>query len=167
MESVLIWCGLNAEQDALEKSLGDLCFSIQGSTPDDKKVEYEERWRNGERPILTTKVKCFAFGMNWQHCNKMSFVGLSDSFEEYYQAVRRCWSFGQDKPVDVYIVISEAEGALKSNVERKQRDAERMKDELIKHTKDILKADIHSTIRMSDEYNANKIMEVPTWLISM
>jgi len=167
MDSILIWCGLNVEQDTLEKALGDKCFSIQGSTPDDKKVEFEERWRNGERPVLITKSRCFGWGMNWQHCSKMIFIGLSDSFEEYYQAVRRCWRFGQTDPVDVYIIISDAEGAVRANIERKQKDAERMKEELVKHTRDILSAEIHSTVKISDSYKTNMRMEIPSWLKSM
>ena len=104
--------------------------------------------------------------MNWQQCSKMIFVGLSDSFESYYQAVRRCWRFGQEKPVDVYIVTSDAEGCVKDNIERKQRDAERMTSELVRFTKDILSADLHHTVRMSEEYRAFERMEIPEWLLT-
>lgn len=166
MEQTLIWCDLNDEQNELERILGDLAFSIQGSTPERLKIDYERRWREGERPILITKPKCFGFGLNWQQCSKMIFVGLSDSFEAYYQAVRRCWRFGQENPVDVYIIISDAEGAVKSNIERKQADAERMTKELVRFTKDILAAEIHKTVRMSESYFAVEKMEVPGWLIS-
>ena len=96
----------------------------------------------------------------------MIFVGLSDSFEAYYQAVRRCWRFGQTKPVDVYIIISDAEGCVKDNIERKQRDAQRMTSELVKFTKDILSAEIHHTVRMSESYIACDKMEVPEWLLT-
>ena len=88
------------------------------------------------------------------------FVGLSDSFEAYYQAVHRCWRFGQKSPVDVYIVISDAEGCAKENIERKQRDAERMTSELVRFTKNILAADLHHTVRMSESYYALE-REVP------
>ena len=166
MEQTLIWCDLNSEQDALEEELGDLAFSIRGSTPNEIKEDYMIRWANKERPILITKVKCCGFGMNWQQCNKMIFVGLSDSFEAYYQAVRRCWRFGQTKPVDVYIIISDAEGCVKDNIERKQKDAQRMTSELVKFTKDILSAEIHHTVRMSESYIACDKMEVPEWLLT-
>ena len=165
MEQVLIWCELNAEQDALAEILGDLAFSIQGSTPDNLKCDYEKRWREKERPILITKPKCFGFGLNWQQCNNMIFVGLSDSFEAYYQAMRRCWRFGQTKPVNVYIVISDAEGAVKANLERKQKDAERMTSELVKFTKDILAKNIRNTVRLSDTYFALERIEMPKWIL--
>ena len=102
--------------------------------------------------------------MNWQQCHEMIFVGLSDSFEAYYQSVRRCWRFGQTKPVTVHIVISDAEGCVKDNVERKQSDAKRLTAELVRHTKEILKAEIQKTTRMSETYITAERMEVPAWL---
>lgn len=164
MNSVLIWCDLNAEQDKLEELLGDNAFSIRGSTPDELKLDFEKRWRLKERPILITKPACFQFGMNWQHCSREIFVGLSDSFEAYYQAVRRCWRFGQTMPVDVYIVISEAEGAVKANIERKQADAIRLTQELVKYTKDILQSDVRHTTRITETYFTNERMDIPTWM---
>jgi tRNA(Glu) U13 pseudouridine synthase TruD len=78
--------------------------------------------------------------------------------------VRRCWRFGQKQPVDVHIIISDAEGAVKANIERKQKEAETLTKELVKHTKDILMADIKSTRRMTETYYATEKMVVPTWL---
>ena len=112
MDKWIIWCDLNDEQDLLEKMYGDKCLSIRGSTPDDKKIEYERRWREEDTPILITKASMFGHGLNWQHCSNMIFVGLSDSYEQLYQAIRRCWRLGQTKPVNVYIITSEAEGAV-------------------------------------------------------
>jgi replicative DNA helicase Mcm len=91
-------------------------------------------------------------------------VVSGNSFESYYQAVRRCWRYGQTKPVDVYIVVSEAEGAVKANIERKQKDAERMTDELIGYTREFLKNDLHATTKQTTEYFAFEDMEVPEWL---
>lgn len=166
MEQTIIWCGLNAEHDYLEKALGDLAFSIRGDTPTDLKVEYEERWRSGERPILITKVQCCGYGLNWQHCHNMIFVGLSDSYEMMYQAVRRCWRFGQTQTVNVHIVTSEAEGAVKENIERKERQAERMTAEMVRHTKDILEQEIRGTIKVSIPYDPQMRMVLPEWLRS-
>lgn len=164
MEQTLIWCDLNAEQDRLEELLGDLCFSVRGSTPYDLKEDYVTRWTNGERPVLISKPSVCGYGMNWQQCNTMIFVGLSDSFEAYYQAVRRCWRFGQKRPVKVYIIISEAEGCVKQNIERKQADAQRMTKELVKFTKDILSAEIRHTSRMIENYITVERMEMPAWI---
>ncbi len=162
-QQTVIWCGLNAEQDALDTELGDMCFSVQGSTAEEKKVEYERRWREDERPIFVTKPACFSFGMNWQQCHNMIFVGLSDSYEEYYQAVRRCWRFGQDHPVDVYIIISKNEGCVKANIERKEADSNKMKQEMVKYTKDITKKELQKTCRLSTPYNPKFDMMLPQW----
>ena len=104
--------------------------------------------------------------MNWQNCRNMIFVGLSDSYEMLYQAIRRCWRFGQTKPVNVYMVISEQEGAVKANVERKEADYERMFYEMVKFTQDMLTNEVHGTIRMVEGYRAEKQMIIPEWLRS-
>lgn len=165
-EQYVVWCGLNREHDELERQLGDLAFSIRGETPNDLKVEYERRWREGERPVLITKPKCCGYGLNWQHCHNEIFVGLSDSWEEVYQATRRCWRFGQEYPVDVHIITSEAEGAVKDNIDRKEKQAALMTKEMVAHTKEILEEEIRGTVRISIPYNPKMDMELPEWLIS-
>ena len=102
--------------------------------------------------------------MNWQHCSKMAFVGLSDSFEQYFQAVRRCWRFGQVRPVDVHVIIAETEGAVVKNIKRKEEDAERMLAAMVDYTKEITKKNIKSTSRDTTEYVAGKPMKIPPWL---
>ena len=165
-EQVLVWCDLNDESSALTDVI-DGAVEVRGS----QSAEYKERAMNGfttgENRVLVSKPSIAGWGMNWQQCSKMIFVGLSDSFEAYYQAVRRCWRFGQKKPVDVYIVISDAEGCVKENIERKQRDAERMTSELVRFTKNILAADLHHTVRMSESYYALERMEIPEWLLKI
>ena len=134
----LIWCGLNAEQDALAAAFGDDCVSIQGKTPWDRKLELELAWREGHVRVLVTKPDVYAYGMNWQHCSRMAFVGLSDSYETYYQAIRRCWRYGQARAVRVHIVLSALEGQIATNVRRKEADAVRFTGELVAqmHTAD-------------------------------
>lgn len=164
-DQVLVWCDLNAESEALAGSIVGAVEVSGGDT-----IAYKESammgFTAGEHRALVSKPKIAGWGMNWQNCHKIIFVGLSDSFEAYYQAIRRCWRFGQKLPVDVYIVISDAEGCVKDNIARKQADAERMTAELVKFTKDILAAEIHSTVRMSEDYYALEKMEVPEWLQS-
>lgn len=164
-EQVLVWCDLNAESESLTKAI-EGAVEVKGA----HNLAYKENAMNGftdgENRVLVSKPSIAGWGMNWQQCSKMIFVGLSDSFEAYYQAVRRCWRFGQEKPVDVYIVISDAEGAVKMNIERKQKDAERMTAELVKHTKTILSAEIHQTARISESYITVEKMEVPEWLVA-
>ena len=164
-EQVLVWCDLNAESEALTSAING-AVEVKGSNTADHKESAMNGFTDGTNRVLVSKPSIAGWGMNWQQCNKMIFVGLSDSFEAYYQAVRRCWRFGQTKPVDVYIIISDAEGCVKDNIERKQRDAQRMTSELVKFTKDILSAEIHHTVRMSESYIACDKMEVPEWLLT-
>ena len=101
--------------------------------------------------------------MNWQNCHNMIFVGLSDSFEAYYQAVRRCWRFGQERDVNVYIIISAKEGAVKANIERKSAENEALKQNLIELTKDITRRELTATCRISTEYKPALSMILPKW----
>lgn len=163
-EQVLVWCDLNAESAALSEAING-AVEVAGSHTLTYKENAMNGFSTGDNRVLVSKPSIAGWGMNWQQCSKMIFVGLSDSFEAYYQAVRRCWRFGQVNPVNVYIVISDAEGAVKMNIERKQRDAERMTSELVKFTKDILSAEIHQTVRISETYITTERMIIPEWLI--
>jgi SNF2 family DNA or RNA helicase len=88
----------------------------------------------GKIKCLVTKPKIAGIGMNWQNCNKMIFVGLSDSWEQLYQATRRVWRFGQTQPVDVYIIIDEREGKVLQNIQRKDRQAKHMIKSMVENT---------------------------------
>ena len=163
-EKWLIWCNLNAEQDALAKLFKGRCVSIDGRTPNDDKIRMEEEWRDGDVPILISKPVCFGYGMNWQHCSKMAFVGLSDSFEQVYQAIRRCWRFGQENPVDVYFITAETEGAVVRNIERKEMEFNNMLQGMIGATQELTKKNLQGTQRQADEYNPTVEMKLPDWL---
>jgi len=91
---------------------------------------------------------------------------MDNSFERYYQAVRREWRFGQTKPVDVYIITSDLEGAVKANIERKEHDAEQMIQEMARYTKDLTRRNVKGTVREQTEYNPDKKMIIPEWLRS-
>lgn len=159
----IIWCELNKEQDRIAELLGSDCVSIQGSTPNKKKIEYLDKWRNEDVPVLITKPKCFGYGLNLQNCHNMAFVGLSDSYEQYYQAIRRCWRFGQEYPVNVYIIISAKEGCVKENIERKEKDFLKMQAEMTELTKEITKKELQSTCRISTPYEPHQTMKLPNW----
>ncbi|NLS84166.1 MAG: DEAD/DEAH box helicase [Ruminococcaceae bacterium] len=161
----LVWCDLNAESMALAASIDGAC-EVTGSDAPDAKVKAMNGFTDGVVRCIVSKPKIAGWGMNWQNCNEVVFVGLSDSFEAYYQAVRRCWRFGQTKPVNVHIVISDAEGAVKANIERKQRDAQNLTKQLVQHTKDILKADIQQTRRITESYYARVPLRIPQWIRS-
>ena len=164
-EQVLVWCDLNAESKALTAAIRD-AVEVEGSMALEDKEKGITGFLRGENRVLVSKPSIAGFGINAQNAHIEIFVGLSDSFEAYYQAVRRCWRFGQDKPVDVHIIISDAEGAVKENIQRKQRDAERMTDELIAFTKEFIQSDLKQTKRDVDEYYAFEEMEVPEWMKS-
>ncbi len=162
---VLAWCELNDEQDALEKALGAQCYSIAGKDPDDVKELAVAGWLDGKRKAMISKASIFGFGLNFQQCSKIIFVGATNSYEAYYQAVRRCWRFGQDRQVDVHIVYSEAEGRVLENLERKQLAAENMGVEMSKRVSAILREELtKESTRMTDDYDPKVEMKVPDWL---
>ena len=164
-KQVLVWCDLNDESKALANAING-AVEVRGDHSPLYKVESMNGFTEGKVKSLVSKPKIAGWGMNWQNCDTVIFVGLSDSFEAFYQAVRRCWRFGQVNPVDVHIIISEAEGCVKANIERKQADAERMTSELVKFTKDILTAEIRHTTRITESYVPTEIMILPNWLRS-
>jgi hypothetical protein len=102
--------------------------------------------------------------MNWQHCSRMVFVGLTDSFEQVYQAIRRCWRFGQTRPVDVYFIASELEGAVVANLRRKEQAFDTMLDAMSGHMRDLMREQIFAGRIASDTYNPTIQMMVPGWL---
>lgn len=131
-EPWLIWCNLNSESDALAKAIPD-AVEIRGSDSDEKKEKAMDDFLEGKVRVLISKPTICGFGMNFQHCNNMAFVGLTDSYEQLYQAVRRCWRFGQDKPVTVHLICAETEGFTLENIKRKDADAERMYKMLVEN----------------------------------
>lgn len=162
IESWLVWCDLNDEAAMLNKLIAG-SVNVQGSDTPEYKSGSMLDFAEGRLKCLITKPKIAGYGMNWQKCRSMIFVGLSDSFEAYYQAVRRCWRFGQKSDVEVYVIISAREGAVKENIERKQAENERMKEHLIELTRDITKRELTTLCRVSTEYNAALEMELPCW----
>ncbi|MBQ5881082.1 MAG: hypothetical protein IIW61_05685, partial [Bacteroidaceae bacterium] len=161
----LVWCDLNAEAEKLT-SVIEGAVEIRGTNTPDEKAERLNGFSTGRIKRLVTKPSIAGFGINWQNCNHMIFVGLSDSFEMLYQAIRRCWRFGQEKTVYVHIVCSEAEGAVKANIDRKERLAAMMTQEMVKHTKEILEEEIKGTVRITIPYNPQVEMTVPEWMVS-
>jgi len=162
-EQWLVWCDLNAESEALTKAIHD-AVEVKGNDKNEHKADAMLGFANSDIRCLVSKPSICGFGMNFQNCSNMIFVGLSDSYEQFYQAVRRCWRFGQESEVNAHIVISEREGLVKANIERKEADAERMADEMVKHTQAILTGEIRGTTREVTEYEARQQMILPEWL---
>jgi len=162
----IVWCNLDCEQRALEKVFGDLCFSIYGGLEEEEREFRLRRWMSFERPILIGKPSMMGYGLNLQCCSNMAFVGLSDSYEQYYQALRRCYRFGQTREVNAHLVISNLEGAVLANLKRKDADATRMAGQMVKHMAAISSQEIRGVKRNQATYEAKKQIEIPQWLNS-
>ena len=162
-EQWLVWCDLNAEADELKRIIPG-AVEVRGTDDPDYKAKMLNGFTVGGVQIMISKPSIAGFGLNWQNCHNVIFVGLSDSFEMMYQAIRRCWRFGQKHDVDVHIITSEAEGAVKDNIDRKEKQAALMTAEMVKHTQQILEQDIRGTVRISIPYNPKIEMEIPEWL---
>jgi len=142
-ESWIAWCGLNTESEGLARTLPN-SVEISGSDSYAEKVAGIQSFLNGTSKILITKPKIAGFGLNLQMCSHMAFVGLSDSYETYYQCIRRCWRFGQTKPVDVHIVVSDAERGIVENVRQKEAKADAMAQGLLAHMRDFEREELAS-----------------------
>lgn len=135
-EPFLVWCNLNDESAGLKSAIPG-AVEVKGADSNDHKEKAMLGFTAGDVRCLVTKPSIAGFGMNWQHCNNMAFVGLSDSYEQFYQAVRRCWRFGQKNPVNVYVITAETEGAVVANIKRKEADAMKMAENMVEHMKDL------------------------------
>lgn len=157
------WCNLNAESEALVKAIPG-AVETKGSDSDDVKERKLNDFSEGRTRVLVTKPGVAGFGMNWQHCADTGFVGLNDSFEQVYQAIRRFWRFGQSKPVTVHFIAAETEGAVVSNLRRKESDAERMAAAMVLHMADLSAENITGTMRVVPDYNPTQPVVLPEWL---
>lgn len=128
----IVWCGLNDESAAVAEAV-DGAVEVCGADSHVEKVSAVEAFVRGDVRVLVSKVRIAGYGMNFQNCHQMVFVGIGDSFEQYYQAIRRCWRFGQSKPVDVFIVVSDAERAVVENVRKKERRHSDLASSLMQH----------------------------------
>lgn len=152
-DHAVAWCHLNAEGDTLTRLI-DGAVQISGSDSPDAKEEALLAFSRGEIRVLVTKAVIGAWGLNWQHCNRMTFFP-SHSYEQWYQAVRRCWRFGQTRPVTVDLVTTEGSTNAMRNLERKAAQADRMFTELVAHMVDALE------VARGELYE--QPIEVPAW----
>jgi hypothetical protein len=162
-EPWLIWCNLNSEADAIERLL-PTSLQVAGRHDVEIKVSRLLGFKEGRPLILISKPSLAGHGMNWQHCSRMVFVGLTDSFEQVYQAVRRSWRFGQTRPVDVYFIASELDGAVVANLRRKELAFDVMLDAMSDHMRDLMREQVVGGRNASAAYNPTLKMKVPTWL---
>ena len=162
----LVWCNLNSESEALKRAIHG-AVEIKGSDSQEHKERSMIGFADGSIRVLVTKPSIAGFGMNWQHCAQMAFVGLSDSYEQYYQAVRRCWRFGQTKTVDCYVITSSIEGAVVANIKRKEAEAMQMAEEMTANMRDLNAEDLHGqTARTKTEYE-REIIGAEGWTLNL
>lgn len=150
-EPWLIWCHLNDEAETLHRMIPD-SVNVQGSDKPEYKTEQMMKFSNGELRVLISKPKICGFGMNWQHCARMAFVGLDDSFEKFYQAVRRCYRFGQTRNVDVHLFVAESEGQILANLKRKENQHHEMSNNMVNHMKDIMNIELSGSTKITNNY---------------
>lgn len=164
IEPWCIWCNLNSEQDALAKAFGRLAFSVSGAMDDGQKEAAIQGWLAGARPVLISKPSIIGFGMNFQHCRNTVFVGLNDSWEQFYQAIRRFWRFGQTRPVNAHLIVAETEGATVANLRRKEADADRMAANMVAHMADLSSAHVRGAARTVATYAPRQPITLPSFL---
>jgi len=150
-EPWLIWCHLNDEAELLAELIPG-AVNVQGSDKAEYKADQMMKFSSGELRVLISKPKICGFGMNWQHCARMAFVGLDDSFEKFYQAVRRCYRFGQKRNVMVHMFTAENEGQILANLKRKEVQHHEMSANMIEHMKDIMNKELAGQENIVDEY---------------
>lgn len=158
-EQWLIWCDLNKESEALARAITD-SLEIQGSDTPEHKEEAIAQFRAGSLRVLVSKPSIFGFGVNLQHCSNMAFVGLSDSYEAMYQAIRRCYRFGQENTVNVHVITAETEGAVVRNIQRKEQQSKEMFDELVKEMSEF--TEVTGQVRDEMEYTTD-LTEGKNW----
>jgi hypothetical protein len=154
-DQVLVWCEMNDEGDQLLDAITD-AEQVAGADDDECKSSRMLGFSAGKHRVLITKPKIAGFGMNWQNCNQMIFVGLSHSYEQFYQAVRRCYRFGQKRPVTVHVITTDVEQEVLTNIKRKQQDADAMSVGMVEHMSAITTQEINGTERQSEEYKTTK-----------
>ena len=162
-QPVLVWCELNDEADAITKAIPG-AVQVRGADDHETKADRLLGFADGRYRVLVTKPSIAGFGMNWQHCAQMIFAGVSHSYEQTYQAIRRCWRFGQSRPVDVHVIRAETEGAIVANLRRKEADAARMAESMAEQMIGVMRAEISSAKREQNDYNPSVRMTVPAWL---
>lgn len=151
-EPWLIWCHLNDEAEMLQQLIPG-SVNVQGSDKPEDKAARMMDFSHGNLRVLISKPKICGFGMNWQHCARMAFVGLDDSFEKFYQAVRRCYRFGQKRNVLVHLFTAENEGQILQNLKRKELQHHEMSEKMIAHMKDIMNTELQGQVNIIDEYS--------------
>lgn len=156
------WCNLNAEAELAAKRMG--AVNLHGGLSDTEKERIILEFQDGNIKRLVTKASIAGFGVNWQCCHQTGFIGLNDSWEQFYQAIRRFWRFGQTEAVDAHLVVSELEGATVANIRRKEADADRMAAAMVHHMADLSSVAVRGAKRDRPDYAPTVPVQLPAFL---
>lgn len=159
----LVWCNYNDESEALKRAI-DGAYEVKGSDTEQHKENGMIGFADGSVNVLVSKPSICGFGMNWQNCHQMIFCGLSDSYEQFYQAIRRCYRFGQMNEVDVYVITSEAEEKVLKNIKEKQERHDLMSQEMLKTINLVTKEKMYGLKFKHTEYKPEKTVQIPGWV---
>ncbi len=162
-EAWLIWCGLNDEANGVTRALPG-AVNVEGSDPPEVKATELFAFAEGRTRILVTKCAIAGFGMNFQRCARMAFVGIGYSYEQYYQALRRCHRFGQTRVVEAHIVVSTIESSVYNAVLDKERQASELSGGLLAEVKQYERAELFAGTSSEDDYEPRKAMSLPAWM---
>lgn len=158
----IVWCGLNKESELAADAI-DGAIEVKGDDNPDEKAQAFEAFQDGKHRVLITKPTIGGFGMNFQNAHNMAFFGLSHSFEQYYQCVRREWRYLQEHPVNVHIVLSDIEDGVYHNVMRKDQQARRLREGMINQLKDFEKEELGMVAPLNEEYQ-ERTVEHNKWM---
>lgn len=159
----LIWVDYNDESEMLRKKIPN-CVEIKGNDEPERKAQASIDFANGNIRCLVSKASIFGFGSNFQGCHNEIFCGLSDSYERFYQAVRRCWRFGQKREVNVYIILSEKEVSILENIKKKQQQMDEMQRQMTALMKEVTLSEIKHTTRITTSYEPQKELVLPNFV---
>lgn len=159
----LVWCDYNIESELLHKSIRD-SVEVVGADSPEYKAETAMKFSDNEIKALVSKASIYGFGMNFQNCHEIIFCGISDSYEMFYQAIRRCWRYGQEHPVNVHIIISEKELNILDNIKKKQAQMDELQSSMVALMKDVTMSEIKHTTRITTDYKPQERMEMPRWI---
>lgn len=160
----IVWCHLNEESERLTKMI-DGAVEVTGSMSIEEKTRNIMAFTHGEKRVLVSKASICGAGMNWQFCDTEIFAGMNDSYEEFYQAVRRCYRFGQKNAVTAHIITADTEGAVKDNIARKQAQSDAMAEEMVSYMRDLTKKQIQGATNGTEAYRPTVPLAIPTWII--
>ena len=162
-EQWLVWVDFNDESETLKKLITD-SVEIKGSDEPERKAQASIDFANGDIRVLVSKPSICGFGSNFQSCHNEIFCGISDSYERFYQAVRRCWRFGQKNEVNVYIILSEKEINMLNNIQKKQEQMDEMQHKMTELMREVTLAEIQHTTRITTSYEPTRELIIPTFL---